>query len=134
MFEKWKRSPLETAVVEAVDRPGVETRAALLAHLAESALYVGLREPAALDVDENGALRSAGDVTVLSSNGPHGLVLFGFTSQEEMRARNAGAHPLALPLRTIRDLIAQQNHDGLVINPGTKWVFISRAELDGMVL
>ena len=126
-------SPLERALVDAVDTPNSETRNTLLQQLAGSALYVGLREPASLDVDDSGALRSAENVTVLAARGPHGLVLFGFTSQEEMRVRNAGAHALLLPLRTIRDLIVQQNHDGLVINPGTKWVFITGAELDGIV-
>jgi hypothetical protein len=126
-------SPLERALVDAVDTPSSETRATFLQHLAGSALYLGLREPASLDVDGNGALRSAADVTVLAGSGPHGLVLFGFTSQDEMRTRNTDAHALLLPLRTIRDLIGQQNHDGLVINPGTKWVFISSAELDGIL-
>jgi hypothetical protein len=133
MFGRWKRNPLEQAILEAADRPGKESRATLLQHLGVAALYVAVREPVTLDVDSRGVLRSAANLAVLTGTGPNAPVLLGFTTEKQVRRRKGDAHPLLLPLVTIHDLIVQQNHNGLVINPADKWIFVSREEIHAAI-
>ncbi|MFZ5892837.1 MAG: SseB family protein [Myxococcota bacterium] len=133
LIGRWKRSPLERAIIDAAQRPSEDSRAALLQHLGDSALFVAIREPVALDVDESGVLRSTANLAVLTGSGPNAPVLLGFTSERQVRRRKADAHPLLLPVKTICELVVQQNYNGLVINPEDKWVFVSREELRAAV-
>jgi hypothetical protein len=124
----WRRRCLLADVRNSMVTKSRESRKNVLNSLATCPLFVAVRQLPRLPTDKGGRLAEDVSVTVLTSDGPQGEVLFVFTSNAELRKRSAEAASLVTDLSGVVAMLPA-NAAGVVLNPEGDCLFISREEL-----
>jgi len=124
----WRRRCLQADIRVAVVTKSRAARKNVLDSLGTCPLFVAVRQLPDLPADSSGRLAEDVSVTVLTSEGPEGEVLFVFTSNAELRKRSAAADSLVTDLAGVVRMLPAEAA-GVVLDPEGGCLFLSREEV-----
>jgi SseB protein N-terminal domain len=130
MEQNIRNDQVRTAIENLSAPYNTESRAELYRQLTEGFLLLAVANVPSGSETTGAVLEQDTPINVLTTATPEGgTALVAFTDVESLQARMTAVPYLALNSQDVLQLVIQQGHDALVLNPAGPWVMVPREDV-----